>query len=308
MSKILIVAEITDGSLNPNIAKVIACANAIGGEVDVLVFGNATGCENLPVARVLNVSLENEDSGSIGAAVATALAEFLNANDYSHVLMAGSSFGRDVMPYAAGILGLPQVTDIMRVDGPHAFARPAYAGNVIETITVDASIPCLGTVRLASFKPVELDGSASAESVSVSGSVAHTKRIEVRASSSDRPDLMSAAKVVSGGRGVGGSEGFETINAMADAIGAAVGASRAAVDAGFIGNDHQVGQTSKIIAPDFYFAFGISGAIQHLAGIKDAGTIIAINKDADASIFDVADIGYVGDLFEVIPELIERLG
>ena len=208
------------------------------------------------------------------------------------------------MPRVAALLGVNQISDIMTVCGSHSFERPIYAGNSIVTVEAPADLPVVATVRIASYASAAEGGSASIEAASVEAEIpGHTRFIELRSGKTDRPDLQTAAKVVSGGRALGSSENFAIIYALADALGAGVGASRAAVDAGYVPNEMQVGQTGKIIAPDLYIAIGISGAIQHLTGIKDAGTIVAINKDEDAPIFEVADIGLVGDLFSLVPEL-----
>ena len=204
---------------------------------------------------------------------------------------------------------MPQVSDLMAVEGERSFKRPIYAGNAIVTVEAPAGKTVVATVRTASWPEVARDGSATVEATSVDAALpAHTRYVGLAAGKSDRPDLQSAKRVVSGGRGVGSKENFAIIYQLADKLGAAVGASRAAVDAGYVPNELQVGQTGKIIAPDLYMAIGISGAIQHLTGIKDAGTIVAINKDADAAIFEVADIGLVGDLFTILPELEAALG
>jgi electron transfer flavoprotein alpha subunit len=212
------------------------------------------------------------------------------------------------MPRIAALIGVGQVSDIMTVESPRSFTRPVYAGNAILTVEVPAGKTIVATVRTASWKEAPAGGSAIVEATSVTVDIpTHTRFVELASEPSERPDLQSAKKVISGGRGVGSAENFEIVYKLADKIGAGVGASRAAVDAGYVPNDMQVGQTGKIIAPDLYMAFGISGAIQHLTGIKDAGTIVAINKDPEAPIFEIADIGLVGDLFEVIPELESKL-
>ena len=201
-----------------------------------------------------------------------------------------------------------QISDIMAVEGPHRFKRPIYAGNVVLTVEAPDGQPVVATVRAASYSAVDSNNNASIEAASCDVELPdHTRYVDLKAGTSDRPDLQTAAKVVSGGRALGSSESFEIIYALADKLGAGVGASRAAVDAGYVPNEMQVGQTGKIIAPDLYVAIGISGAIQHLTGIKDAGTIVAINKDEEAPIFEVADIGLVADLFNAVPELTEAL-
>ncbi|MGR3396799.1 FAD-binding protein, partial [Pseudooceanicola nanhaiensis] len=212
------------------------------------------------------------------------------------------------MPRVAALLGVPQVTDIMAVHGPNSFDRPIYAGNAIITVEAPAEPLICGTVRLASFQPVAADNSAAVEAASVEAELpSHTRFEGLEVHKSDRPDLQSAARVVSGGRALGSSENFEIIYTRAAKRGAAGGAARAAVDSGYVPNDMQVGQTGKIVAPELYIAVGISGAIQHLAGMKDSEVIVAINKDEEAPIFQVADYGLVGDLFELVPELTEKL-
>ncbi len=230
------------------------------------------------------------------------------AADYSHVFGPSTTFGKDLMPCVAALLGVAQVSDVMSVDGPHTFKRPIYAGNAIITVQAPADRTVVATVRTASWPEAARGGSAAVEPVSVDAALpTHTRFVGLATGSSDRPDLQSAKRVVSGGRGVGSAENFRIIYDLADKLGAAVGASRAAVDAGYVPNELQVGQTGKIIAPELYIAVGISGAIQHLTGIKDAGTIVAINKDPDAPIFEIADIGLTGDLFQILPELQSQL-
>jgi electron transfer flavoprotein alpha subunit len=226
------------------------------------------------------------------------------------VLAPSTTFGKDVMPRVAALLGVAQVSDIMKVIDAHTFERPIYAGNAIVTVTAPADRILVGTVRTASYAAAPA-GTAAApiEALTLGAALpTHTRFVALAQDQSDRPDLQSARRVVSGGRGVGSAENFAIVYRLADKLGAAVGASRAAVDAGYVPSDLQVGQTGKIIAPELYIAIGISGAIQHLTGIKDAGTIVAINKDAEAPIFEVADIGLVGDLFKIIPELEAALG
>jgi electron transfer flavoprotein alpha subunit len=231
------------------------------------------------------------------------------AADYDYVFGPSTTFGKDLMPRVAALLNVGQVSDIMSVQSPRCFTRPIYAGNAILTVEVPAGRKIVATVRTASWKDAASGGNATIESISpVADIPQHTRFVSLAAAHSERPDLQSAKKVISGGRGVGSADNFAIIYKLADKIGAGVGASRAAVDAGYVANDMQVGQTGKIIAPDLYVAIGISGAIQHLTGIKDAGTIVAINKDPEAPIFEIADIGLVGDLFEIVPELEQKLG
>jgi len=231
------------------------------------------------------------------------------AQGYSHVLAPSTTFGKDLAPRIAALLGVAQVSDIAEVLGAHAFKRPIYAGNAIITVEAPADAPLVATVRTASFAAAAAGGPAAVEALSLDVALpTHTRFVELQQGKSDRPDLQSASRVVSGGRGVGSAENFAVIYKLADKLGAAVGASRAAVDAGYVPSDLQVGQTGKIIAPELYMAIGISGAIQHLTGIKDAGTIVAINKDGEAPIFEIADIGLVGDLFTLVPEIEAALG
>ena len=248
--------------------------------------------------------------GKLNAANADAIAQVLApqvaalAKGYSHVFGPSTTFGKDLMPCVAALLGVAQVSDVMAIDAAHVFKRPIYAGNAIITVEAPADQPVVATIRVASWAAAAGGGSAAVETVAVEAALpGHTRFVGLQAGKSDRPDLQSATRVVSGGRGVGSAENFAIIYTLADKLGAGVGASRAAVDAGYVPNDMQVGQTGKIIAPELYVAVGISGAIQHLTGIKDAGTIVAINKDAEAPIFEVADIGLVGDLFKLVPEL-----
>ena len=306
MSKVLIVAEHAEGKLNAGVAKVVAAATPIGGEVHVLVLaadGAAVAAEAAKLAGVAKVLVANSaaHANPVAANLAPSIVEV--AGGYSHVLLPGTTFGKDVAPRVAAKLGVPQISDVMAVHSATSFDKPIYAGNAITTVEAPAGT-VVATVRLASFNAVAATGSAAVENVSVATvAAAHTRYKGLEAQKSARPDLQSAAKVVSGGRALGSSENFKVIFDFADKIGAGVGASRAAVDSGYVPNDMQVGQTGKIIAPSLYFAIGISGAIQHLAGIKDAKVIVAINKDADAPIFEVADIGLVGDLFTLVPEL-----
>jgi electron transfer flavoprotein alpha subunit len=253
------------------------------------------------------MTIEHEaHANAIAALIAPQVVEL--AADYDVVLGPSTTFGKDLMPRVAALLGVNQVSDIMQVDGPRNFKRPIYAGNAIVSVSVPDGAKVVGTVRTASYRGVGASNSAPIESRAPAAELpGHTRVVELKTASSDRPDLQTAAKVVSGGRALASAENFDMIYTLADTMGAGVGASRAAVDAGYVPNDMQVGQTGKIIAPDLYIAIGISGAIQHLTGIKDAGTIVAINKDEEAPIFEVADIGLVGDLFSIVPELTQAL-
>ena len=308
MSKVLIVAEHLDGKLNAATAKTVSAAKALNPDsIDVVVLaadpsGVAAEAAKIDgVTRVLAVA-NAANANALAQVQAPQVAKL--ASGYTHVFGPSTTFGKDLMPSVAALLGVSQVSDVMAVEGTHTFKRPIYAGNAIVTVTAPEGQPVVATVRTASWPEAARGGSANVEATSVDATLpTHTRYVGLAAGKSDRPDLQSARRVVSGGRGVGSAENFRIIYDFADRIGAAVGASRAAVDAGYVPNELQVGQTGKIIAPELYIAVGISGAIQHLTGIKDAGTIVAINKDGEAPIFEIADIGLVGDLFKLLPEL-----
>tara|TARA_R110002072_G_scaffold122511_2_gene257128 strand:+ start:3337 stop:4278 length:942 start_codon:yes stop_codon:yes gene_type:complete len=312
MGKVLIIAEHDGKHLNGSTARAVTCAQGLSAESVELAIFAADGSNVAEQAATLNgvttvLLIENPANEHALAAILAPQIEVL-ASEYSHILVPSTTFGKDLTPRIAAQLGVPQISDIMRVESSRIFDRPIYAGNAIVTVEVPEGV-VVATVRTASFPEAEKTGSAIIEKREINIELpSHTRFVKLETNGGDnRPDLQAATKVVSGGRGLGSEENFKTIYALADKLGAAVGASRAAVDAGFIPNDHQVGQTGKIIAPELYMAFGISGAIQHLAGIKDAGTIVAINKDPDAPIFEIADFGLVGDLFEIIPELEKAL-
>jgi len=313
MSKVLVIAEHDGTTLNGSTARAVSCAKELGLDaIDIVVLASDGASVSEQAAAISGVNtvilVENPANEQAVSALLAPQIEAL-CSDYSHLLAPSTTFGKDLLPRIAAHLGAPQISDIMRVESPRVFDRPVYAGNAIITVEAPEGI-VIGTVRTASYPVAENGGSATIEKRDLSVELpSHTRFVELSSGGGEgRPDLQAAATVVSGGRGVGSEENFSVIYGLADKIGAAVGASRAAVDAGYIPNDHQVGQTGKIIAPDLYMAFGISGAIQHLAGIKDAGTIVAVNKDADAPIFEVADFGLVGDLFQVIEELEKALG
>jgi electron transfer flavoprotein alpha subunit len=312
-AKILVVAEHDGTKLNPSTAKAVTCAAKVpGATIDVAVLAAdassvaAQAAALAGVSKVINV--ENPANQEPLAAVYAPQVAKLAAG-YTHVFGPSTTFGKDVMPRVAALLGVSQVSDVMAVEGTHTFKRPIYAGNAILTVEVPADAPVVATVRVASFEAAASGGSAPIEKADVSVALpSHTRFVSRSGATTGRPDLQSAARVVSGGRALGSAENFKIIYSLADKLGAAVGASRAAVDAGYVPNDLQVGQTGKIIAPELYFAIGISGAIQHMTGIKDARTIVAINKDGEAPIFEAADIGLVGDLFQIVPELEKALG
>ncbi len=312
MSKILIVAEHLDGKLNSSTARCVSAAAALKPEaIDIAVLAAAPAAVAAEaaalagVARVLAVA-SPANAHAIAQVYAPQIARL--AAGYTHVFGPSTTFGKDLMPCVAALLGVGQISDLMAVEGAHRFQRPIYAGNAIVTVETPVDAVVVATVRTASWPAAAGGGSAAIEAANVDTTLpTHTRLKGLQQGKSDRPDLQSAPRVVSGGRGVGSKENFEIIFKLADHLKAAVGASRAAVDAGYVPNDMQVGQTGKIIAPELYVAVGISGAIQHLTGIKDAGTIVAINKDAEAPIFEIADIGLVGDLFKVLPELEQAL-
>ena len=313
MSKVLIVAEHLGGKLNAATAKCVAAAQALQPEaIDIVVLAAdpaevaGQAAQIAGVARVLAVA-DAANANAIAQVQAPQVAGL--ASGYTHVFGPSTTFGKDLMPCIAALLGVAQVSDVMAVEGSRVFKRPIYAGNAIVTVEAPADHIVVATVRTASWPEAARGGNATVEAASVQATLpSHTRYVGLAAGKSDRPDLQSARRVVSGGRGVGSRENFKIIYDLADKLGAAVGASRAAVDAGYVPNELQVGQTGKIIAPELYVAVGISGAIQHLTGIKDAGTIVAINKDGEAPIFEVADIGLVGDLFQILPELEKALG
>jgi len=313
MPRVLIVAEHDGGRLNVSTARCVSCARALNdAELTIAVCAADPGAvaaqaaQLAGVTRVLAVA-NPANTHALAAVLAPQIVAL--AGPFTHVLGPSTTFGKDLMPRVAGLLGAPQVSDIMGIESPSRFRRPIYAGNAILTVEAEAGVKVVGTVRMASFEAAGGGGSAPIEKVAVSVELpAHTRFISVSAAKTDRPDLLTAARVVSGGRALGSAEGFKILYSLADKLGAAVGASRAAVDAGYAPNEMQVGQTGKIIAPELYVAVGISGAIQHLTGIKDARTIVAINKDGEAPIFEVADFGLVGDLFQIIPELEKLVG
>ncbi|EAZ97926.1 electron transfer flavoprotein subunit alpha/FixB family protein [Marinobacter sp. ELB17] len=307
---ILVIAEHDNSSLKQATLSVIAAAKVIGGNIDVLVAG-----EN--VAAIAEAAAKADGVNKVMVADNAVYGHFLGENlsqlivelaeGYTHILAAAGSTGKDTMPRVAALLDVAQISDIIRVEAPDTFVRPIYAGNAIATIKSSDSVKVI-TVRPTGFDPVAAEGgSASVEQLDVVKDAGLSTFVSEQKAKSDRPDLASAGIVVSGGRGMQNGENFKMLEQIADLMGAAVGASRAAVDAGFVPNDMQVGQTGKIVAPQLYIAVGISGAIQHLAGMSDSKVIVAINKDEEAPIFQVADYGLVADLFEAIPKLEEEL-
>lgn len=313
MSKILIIAEHDHGQLNPSTAKCVTCALQMNPiSVDVLVLASdptaiaAEAARIEGVSRVLSVAHAANEHALAAVLAPQVIAA---AAGYTHVLGPSTTFGKDLLPRVAALLGVAQVSDIMKVQDAYTFQRPIYAGNAIITVEAAKDQIVVGTVRNASYAAANVGAnSAPVETLAISTEIpTHTRFIDLQAGATDRPDLQTAGRVVSGGRALGSKENFDIIFKLADKLGAGVGASRAAVDAGYVASDMQVGQTGKIIAPELYVAIGISGAIQHLTGIKDAGTIVAINKDGEAPIFEIADFGLVGDLFKLVPELEQAL-
>ena len=316
MTKILIVAEHSGGKLNAATAKCVTCAIKIpDAEIDIVVFtasaANAgeVATQAAALAGVKKVlKVESAANAEPLAAVLAPQVAALAAN-YTHVFGPSTTYGKDLMPRVAALLGVGQLSDIMAVESAYRFRRPVYAGNAIVTVEAPQDKKLVATVRAASFQAAGTGGNGTIESSSVAAELpTHTRFVTRSAAATGRPDLQTAARVVSGGRALGSADNFKIIFSLADKLKAGVGASRAAVDSGYAANELQVGQTGKIISPELYVAVGISGAIQHLTGIKDARTIVAINKDGEAPIFEVADIGLVGDLFTVLPELEKALG
>ncbi len=307
---ILVIAEHSNVALGAATLNTVAAAKAIGGDIHVLVAGAGSAAVAEAAAKIDGVSkVLSADNAAftyqLPENVAPLIAEL--GKGYSHILAAATTTGKNVLPRVAALLDVDQISEIIAVESADTFKRPIYAGNAIATVQSNAAIKVI-TVRGTGFDPVAAEGgSASIESVTVGGDVGISTFVGEELAKSDRPELTAAKVIISGGRGMQNGENFEMLNRIADKLGAAVGASRAAVDAGFVPNDMQVGQTGKIVAPELYIAVGISGAIQHLAGMKDSKVIVAINKDEDAPIFQVADYGLVADLFDAIPELEKAL-
>ena len=307
---ILVLAEHDNASINGATLNTVACAKAIGGDITVLVAGANCGAAAEAAAKIDGVSkvLVADNAAyehQLAENVSLLMAEV--AKDYGHVLAAATTTGKNILPRVAALLDVAQISDVTAVESTDTFKHPIYAGNMIETVQSSDSIKVL-TVRTTGFDPVAAEGgSATVEALDAAHDAAVSSFVGEELAVSDRPELTAAPIVISGGRGMQNGENFAMLEAIADKLGAAVGASRAAVDAGFVPNDMQVGQTGKIVAPQLYIAVGISGAIQHLAGMKDSKVIVAINKDEEAPIFQVADYGLVADLFDAVPELEKAL-
>ncbi|MER2298221.1 electron transfer flavoprotein subunit alpha/FixB family protein [Pseudomonas promysalinigenes] len=303
---ILVVAEYENGAVAPATLNTVAAAAKIGGDVHVLVAGQNVGGVAESAAKIAGVAkVLVADNAAYAHVLPENVAPLIVelASGYSHVLAPATTNGKNILPRVAALLDVDQISEIISVESADTFKRPIYAGNAIATVQSSAAIKVI-TVRTTGFDAVAAEGgSAAVEAVAAAHNAGISAFVGEELAKSDRPELTAAKIVVSGGRGMGNGDNFKHLYSLADKLGAAVGASRAAVDAGFVPNDMQVGQTGKIVAPQLYIAVGISGAIQHLAGMKDSKVIVAINKDEEAPIFQVADYGLVADLFEAVPEL-----
>ncbi len=301
----LIVVEHDNNEVAAATLHAITAAQQIGGDIDLLVAGENCGAAAEAAAKIAGVStVKVADNAMFGHHLAENLASLIVdiAGDYSHVLVSATTFGKNIMPRAAALLDTAQISEIVEVVSADTFIRPIYAGNALATVQSSDSIKMI-TVRTIKFEPAAAEGgSASVEAITGGADSGLSSWVSAAGSNTDQVDLTSAKIVVSGGRGMQNGDNFAMLHSVADKLGAAVGASRAAVDSGFVPNDFQVGQTGKVIAPDLYIAVGISGAIQHLAGMKESKVIVAINNDSEAPIFQVADYGLVADLFDAVPE------
>jgi electron transfer flavoprotein alpha subunit len=307
----LVIAEHDNASLKGSTHHTVTAALQAGGEVHVLVAGSNAGAAVAAAAQIAGVSkVLVADAPYFADGLAENVAEQILAvaGSYSHILAPATAYGKNILPRVAAKLDVAQISEITKVDSPDTFERPIYAGNAIATVQSSDKVKVI-TVRTTGFDAAAATGgSAATENVAAVADVGKSSFVGREVAKSDRPELTAAKIIVSGGRGIGSAENFKVLEPLADKLGAAMGASRAAVDAGFVPNDWQVGQTGKIVAPQLYVAVGISGAIQHLAGMKDSKTIVAINKDPEAPIFSVADYGIVGDLFDIVPQLVQELG
>jgi electron transfer flavoprotein alpha subunit len=307
---ILVIAEHDNNSVKKATLNTVAAAQKIGGDIHVLVAGADAGGAAKAASQIAGVTkVLQADAPHLKEVLAENLAALVVslAKNYSHVLLPATTNGKNVAPRAAALLDVQQISEIISVESPDTFVRPIYAGNALATVQSADPIKVI-TVRATGFDAVAATGgSAPIESATATADAGLSSFVGREVSKSERPELTAAKIVVSGGRGMGSADAFKILEPLADKLGAAMGASRAAVDAGYVPNDWQVGQTGKIVAPDLYFAIGISGAIQHLAGMKDSRVIVAVNKDEEAPIFQVADYGIVGDLFKLVPEIVEEL-
>ncbi|CAN5132249.1 FAD-binding protein [soil metagenome] len=306
----LVIAEHENATLRPATLNAVTAAAAFGGDIHILVAG--TQCDGAAkaaaaVAGVAKVLVADAPAFADSLAENVSAQILAIAGGYDQIIATATAFGKDVLPRVAAKLDVQQLSDVQGIQAPDTFVRPTYAGNVIATVKSADTVKVI-TVRGTAFDVAPASGgSATIESITPVGASARSKFIGRETTKSERPELTAAKTIVSGGRGMGSAEAFKILEPLADKLGAAMGASRAAVDAGFVPNDWQVGQTGKIVAPQLYIAIGISGAIQHLAGMKDSKVIVAINKDAEAPIFSVADYGLVADLFQAVPEFVEKL-
>jgi len=306
----LVIAEHDNASLKGSTLHTVTAAAQCGGDVHVLVAGHNCGAAAEAASKIAGVSkVLVADAAHFANGLAENVADqaLAVASSYSHILAPATAYGKNIAPRVAAKLDVGQISEITKVDAPDTFERPIYAGNAIATVQSSDAVKVI-TVRTTGFDAAATGGSATVETISAVADAGKSAFVSRELAKSDRPELTAAKVIVSGGRGMGSGENFKILEPLADKLNAAMGASRAAVDAGFVPNDWQVGQTGKIVAPQLYIAVGISGAIQHLAGMKDSKTIVAINKDPEAPIFSVADYGIVGDLFEVVPQLVAELG
>jgi electron transfer flavoprotein alpha subunit len=302
----LLIAEHADTVLSNATAKALTAARALGGDVDILVAGQGCGGAAEQAAKLEGVrKVLLAEADHLGKQLAEEMASLVLslADGYSALLAPATSSGKNFLPRVAALLDVPQISEIIAVEAPNRFRRLIYAGNAVQTVEADPSAKLVATIRITAFPAAAQGGGAPIETVAAPAPLGLSQFVSEELSASDRPELTAARIVISGGRGMQSGENFKLIERIADKLGAAVGASRAAVDAGYVPNDYQVGQTGKVVAPELYIAVGISGAIQHLAGMKDAKVIVAINKDEEAPIFQVADYGLVADLFQALPEL-----
>jgi electron transfer flavoprotein alpha subunit len=306
----LVIAEHDNASLKASTLHTITAAAQCGGDVHVLIAGHNCGGAAEAASKIAGVAkVLVADAAHFGDGLAENIAAqvIALAANYSHILAPATAYGKNIAPRVAATLDVGQISEITKIDAPDTFERPIYAGNAIATVQSGDAVKVI-TVRTTGFDAAATGGSAAVENVTAVADSGKTAFVSREVAKSDRPELTAAKVIVSGGRGMGSADNFKVLEPLADKLNAAMGASRAAVDAGFVPNDWQVGQTGKIVAPQLYIAVGISGAIQHLAGMKDSKTIVAINKDAEAPIFSVADYGIVGDLFEIVPQLVAELG
>ncbi|RJG03122.1 electron transfer flavoprotein subunit alpha/FixB family protein [Noviherbaspirillum sedimenti] len=306
----LVIAEHDNATLKGSTAHTVTAALQCGGDVHVLIAGHNCGAAAAAAAQLAGVAkvlVADAAYFADGLAENVAAQVLALAKDYSHILAPATAYGKNIAPRVAARLDVGQISEITRVDAPDTFERPIYAGNAIATVQSIDPIKVI-TVRTTGFDAAASTGNAAVETIPAVADFGKSAFVSREVAKSDRPELTAAKVIVSGGRGMGSGESFKILEPLADKLNAAMGASRAAVDAGYVPNDWQVGQTGKIVAPQLYIAVGISGAIQHLAGMKDSKVIVAINKDAEAPIFAVADYGIVGDLFEIVPQLVKAVG